>query len=345
VNYRSGAFVSAEYLMFKNFFKYSWLVLAVGLIIGAGLFILQTRHSPTALVQQQNSTLSLSTQTQTVKAVQTAKLHQGSSTVSASAKVAQAAFPRPDHVVVVMEENHSYADVIGSASAPYINSLATQGASFTNSHAVAHPSEPNYLALFSGSTQGLTSDACPVTYTGVNLAAELIQAGDSFGGYSEDLPAVGSAACYAPSALNALYARKHAPWVDFPALPASINMPWTSFPSDYSTLPTISIVVPDQVNDMHSASIQQGDTWLKNNIDSYVQWAKTHNSLLIVTWDEDDGSASNQIPTLFVGPMVKVGAYTEAINHYTILRTLEDFYMLPYANNSASATPISDVWQ
>jgi phosphatidylinositol-3-phosphatase len=287
----------------------------------------------------------LSIPKQTEKTVQTTVAHQGSSVASAATKIVQAVSPKPDHIVIVMEENHSYADVIGSANAPYINSLAAQGASFTNSHGVAHPSEPNYLALFSGSTQGLTSDACPVTYTGANLAAELIQAGDSFGGYSENLPSVGSTTCSAPNIFNVLYARKHAPWVNFPALPTSINMPWTSFPPDYSTLPTVSIVIPNQVDDMHSASIQQGDTWLKNNMDGYVQWAKTHNSLLIVTWDEDDGSASNQIPTIFVGPMVKGGTYSEMINHYAVLRTLEDFYKLPYANNSATATPISDVWQ
>src|SRR5258708_36025068 len=66
--------------------------------------------------------------------------------------------PRPDHVVIVIEENHSYAEIIGSANAPYINSLAAMGALFTNSFGVTHPSEPNYLALFSGSTQGVTDD-------------------------------------------------------------------------------------------------------------------------------------------------------------------------------------------
>ncbi len=272
--------------------------------------------------------------------------HKSSSALSSASVVrAQGVLPKPDHIVIVMEENHSSAEIVGSADAPYINSLATQGAVFTNSHAITHPSEPNYLALFSGSTQGLTSDACPVTYTGANLANELITAGDSFGGYSEDLPAVGSTTCYAPNIFNVLYARKHNPWVAFPDLPASVNMPWTSFPSDYSTLPTVSIVVPNQVHDMHSASVQQGDSWLQNNIDGYAQWAKTHNSLLIVTWDEDDSSASNQIATIFVGPMVKPGTYSESINHYTVLRTLEDLYKLPYANNSANATPISDVWQ
>ena len=76
-----------------------------------------------------------------------------------------AALPRPDHTVVVIMENHSYSDVIGSAGAPYINFLRTVGASFTDSHAVGHPSEPNYLALFAGTTKGLTDDSCPHTYS------------------------------------------------------------------------------------------------------------------------------------------------------------------------------------
>ena len=62
--------------------------------------------------------------------------------------------PRPDHVVIVIEENHSYSEIIGSSAAPYINSLAAQGALFTQSHATTHPSQPNYLHLFSGSNQG-----------------------------------------------------------------------------------------------------------------------------------------------------------------------------------------------
>src|SRR2546421_7412766 len=87
------------------------------------------------------------------------------------------AVPTPAHVVVVVEENHSYDEVIGVTDAPYINSLANQGASFTNSYAVTHPSQPNYLALFSGSTQGVTDDNATPTYTKANLGSELIAAG------------------------------------------------------------------------------------------------------------------------------------------------------------------------
>ena len=101
--------------------------------------------------------------------------------------------PRFDHIVVVMEENHSFSDIIGSSSAPYLNSLATQGASFTNSFAITHPSQPNYVALFSGSTQGLTSDNCPQIFTANNVGNEIRRAGLSFAGYSESMPLDGPA--------------------------------------------------------------------------------------------------------------------------------------------------------
>jgi phosphatidylinositol-3-phosphatase len=76
-----------------------------------------------------------------------------------------------------------------------------------------------------------------------------------------------------------------------------------------------------------------------------VAWAQTNNSLLIVTWDEDDNTSVNQIPTIFVGPMVKPGQYSEKINHYNVLRTLEAIYGLPYAGQSQSVKTILGVWQ
>lgn len=256
-------------------------------------------------------------------------------------RVQAATLPRPAHVVVVVEENHAFSEIIGSSSAPYINSLAQQGALFTQSFAVTHPSEPNYLALFSGSTQGITDDSCPHTFTTGNLASELIAANLTFTGYSEDLPEVGSAVC-----MSGLYVRKHNPWVNFSNVPSNDNQPFSSFPSssNFSALPAVSFVIPNLKDDMHNGTIQQADTWLKNNMDSYVQWARQNNSLLIVTWDEDDSSQNNQIATIFVGQPVKVGSYSETINHYNVLRTLEDMYRLPALGNSAGVPSIADCW-
>ena len=80
---------------------------------------------------------------------------------------------------------------------------------------------------------------------------------------------------------------------------------------------------------MHDGTIQEGDAWLKNNLSTYVNWAMNNNSVLIVTWDEDDGSQNNQIATIFVGGVIKPGQYSEMINHYNILSTIENLYGLP----------------
>jgi hypothetical protein len=71
----------------------------------------------------------------------------------------------------------------------------------------------------------------------------------------------------------------------------------------------------------------------------------SNNSVLIITWDEDDGSHNNQIPTVFVGGGIKPGQYSETINHYNVLRTIENLYGLPAPGNAANTTPITDVWK
>ncbi len=270
-------------------------------------------------------------------------------TVTPSTTPTSSSLPRYDHIVVVVEENHGYSEIIGSSSAPYINSLAGQGMLFTNSHAITHPSEPNYLDLFSGSDQGVIGDACDSSvYAPPDLGGQLIGAKYSFAGYSEGLAAAGDTSC-SNSATG--YARKHSPWANFSDTNGpTTNLPYSSFPTTtagYSSLPTVSFVIPNLTNDMHDGSIQQGDTWLQQNMDAYAQWAKTNNSLLIVTWDENDtytGDASNQIATLFVGQHVQVGTNNTSINHFSVLRTLEDMYGLQPINNATSASDILGVW-
>ncbi|SEG81218.1 acid phosphatase [Actinacidiphila yanglinensis] len=249
--------------------------------------------------------------------------------------------PTPSHVVVVMEENHSYADIIGNtSSAPYMNQLASQGALLTGSFGVTHPSEPNYMALFAGSTYGLSADTCPVNEGAqANLGSELLASGKTFKGYSEGLPSTGSTTCSSGS-----YARKHSPWINFSNVPTADSVPFTSFPTDYSTLPTVSFVIPNLKDDMHDGTITQADTWLKSKMSAYATWAKANNSLLIVTWDEDDYTENNQIPTLFVGAGVKTGHYSESVSHYNVLSTLEQFYGLAKVGSSASAAPVTDIW-
>ncbi len=254
--------------------------------------------------------------------------------------------PHLAHIVVVVEENHSYGEIVGSRDAPYLNALAAQGAVFTDAYGVTHPSQPNYLALFAGSTFGLGSDDCPQHLSGPNLASELLAQGLSFTAYSEDLPQAGYSGCQAGGDdFDPLYARKHAPWTNFANVPADANQPFSAFPADFSQLPTVAFVVPNQQHDMHSGSVAAGDSWLRQQLDAYAQWAPTHNSLLIVTWDEDDSSAANHVLTLFVGAHVQPGRYGETINHYAVLRTIEALFALPYTNEAAHATTIADIWQ
>ncbi|AUG76442.1 hypothetical protein CFP65_1552 [Kitasatospora sp. MMS16-BH015] len=261
---------------------------------------------------------------------------------AATTVAATAAVPRPDHVVVVVFENTSEGSIIGSPDAPYFNQLANSGANFTNAFAIEHPSQPNYLDLFSGSNQGVTDDSCPHTFSSDNEAAQLIAKGLTFTGYSETLPSAGSTVC---TAGTSGYARKHNPWVNFTNVPAADNQPFSAFPTDFTKLPTVSWVVPNLCNDMHDCSTATGDSWLQAHLDAYVQWAKTHNSLLITTFDEDDSSTSaNQIATIFDGQPVKVGTYTEHVDHFGVLRTIEDMYGLPYAGAAANATSITDAW-
>ena len=255
--------------------------------------------------------------------------------------LAAAAIPQPAHVVIVVEENRSESNIIGSKSTPFINALAANGANMAQSFAEAHPSEPNYLALFAGSTFGVTKDACPVNGGNTpNLASELLAAGDTFIGYAEGLPAVGSTACSAGK-----YARKHVPWANFSNVPPANSLPFSAFPmGNYANLPTVSFVIPNNDDNMHDGSVAQGDAWLSQQLSGYANWAVANNSLLILTWDEDDGGPRNQIPTVIYGAHVQPGTYNEPISHYSVLSTLEQMYGLPKTGNAANAAPIATIW-
>jgi phosphatidylinositol-3-phosphatase len=246
--------------------------------------------------------------------------------------------PRFDHIVVVVEENRADAEVLGSTDAPYINQLARSGLLLTNSYAITHPSQPNYVALFSGSTQGLSSDGCPNTFSGDNLAHQLLSRHQSFAGYSQSLPSAGYLGCSAGP-----YARKHAPWTDFANVPRSAGRPLAQFPS-YPDLPKVSFVIPDLNHDMHDGTIAEADAWLRSHLAGYVTWAESHNSLLVLTWDEDDRSAGNHIPTVLAGAHVPAAHYGKRVDHYTILRTIEAACGLPALGAAAHRAPITGVW-
>ncbi|MEI9898382.1 MAG: alkaline phosphatase family protein [Chthoniobacter sp.] len=273
--------------------------------------------------------------------------------------------PVYDHIVIVLEENKNYEEIIDNVWAPYINTvLRKEGAVFTQMFGEEHWSEGNYFWLFSGDDHGMGfADKMPQRpLTTSNLGEQILKKGSTFKGYSENLPAVGSAVVYAPPPPDrTLYARKHVPWVSFSNVPPSASVPFTEFPKDaagFQNLPTISFVIPNLLNDMHDGnpkdSVPLGDAWLKTNIDAYYQWAKTHNSLLVVTFDENDNKAGyrgltnpgvvpgpgpdqefrrdvqNRIPTFFAGAHVKAGEFPEGngLTHVNLLRTFEAMYGL-----------------
>ncbi|MCZ0985763.1 alkaline phosphatase family protein [Streptomyces diastatochromogenes] len=263
---------------------------------------------------------------------------------TSSTTASAVALPTPDHVVVVVMENHSYSQVIGSSSAPYINNtLKAGGANLTQSFGLTHPSEPNYYMLFSGSNQGRTDDSCvPVgSISAPNLGSELIAAGKTWKSYNESLPSQGSTVCSSGN-----YAQKHNPWFGFSNVPTNTAMTFAQFPTDYTTLPKVSFVVPNLCSDMHDCSVSTGDTWIQNNLGAYATWAQTHNSILVVTFDEDNKQSGNRIPTVLYGQHVTPGSSTATTyNHYNVLRTVEDLAGLTtHAGNAATASDIAGIW-
>lgn len=262
----------------------------------------------------------------------------GSPATSSAIRPTRAAAPgRWRHVIIVIEENHSYDQIMSSTEAPYMHRLAAQGANFTNAFAEVHPSQPNYIALMSGSTQGVTDDGCLSGSLGAdNLANQLLNAGYSFTGYAEGLPSPGSTVCHSDR-----YARKHCPWVNFSDIPGDLSQPMTSFPTDLNALPTVSFVIPDLDHDMHDGTIAQADTWLHDTLGGYASWASSHDSLLLVTWDEDNNTTRNQIPTIAVGAHVQSGRQDQRITHYSMLRTLEDAYGLAPLGQAAQADAVT----
>ena len=290
--------------------------------------------------------------------------------------------PVYDHIVVVIEENKDFEQIFGNEfDAPYIRNLAAEGASISRMFGEEHYSQGNYFWLFSGSNQNVGFfDQVPSAgnhpdypFKASNLGEQLIKKGLSFKGYSESLPDIGSEIDVDPpncSGNSCVYGRKHVPWISFANVPngttveTSSNLRFADFPSDYATLPTVAFVIPNLNNDMHNGkpakSIPAGDAWLRKNLDGYYQWAKTHNSLLIVTFDENDDKdkyhgltnplvspspaypptdehnqhlldLQNRIVTIFAGAHIKPGVYAEGkgITHVNILRTIEAMYGLP----------------
>jgi phospholipase C len=262
----------------------------------------------------------------------------------------------PQRIIVVVEENHSFDQIIGSPQAPFINGLAGQGTLLTSFFAITHPSLPNYIAMLSGDTQGITSDCGGCNVDAPNLVDQLEQAGISWKAYMEDLPAPCSDAHSAGP-----YAKKHDPFMYFasirndPARCAKV-VPANQLEADLAAgrLPRFVFITPNQDHDMHGAGqggddaalIRTADDWLGalyGKLAGSSAWRD--DTRLVVTWDEAGGgsrdgccgglAAGGHIPTIVAGPHVRPGRDAGDYDHYGLLRSVEAAFGLPFVGHAA----------
>ncbi len=231
----------------------------------------------------------------------------------------------PSHIVVLTLENEDFSSIVGDPTAPYLNSLIAQGMLFTDFSGELHPSQPNYLALFSGSTWGVTTNG-PIPQFPASvptLASALAAKGYTFGGYAET---------------SAVPERQ--PWIHF-ANSVADAYNFSAFPqtaAGFANLPTVSFVTPTDAHNLtplsdNGGGVAVGDAWVQANISAYAAWAQANNSLLIITFDENNTNPAvtlpNHITTIVVGAGVPAGVTNNSLaNHYSLLNTIEGFYGL-----------------
>jgi phosphatidylinositol-3-phosphatase len=262
---------------------------------------------------------------------------------------AQAA-PRPvpsfDHVIVIVFENKVRGSVLDNRSAPTFNSLASRYAVLAGYRGVTHPSLPNYLALISGSTQGITDDCTSCSTGGRSLADTLEAKGRTWKAYAEGLPRAGW-----NGAATGRYVKRHVPFLYFRRVvtrPARLRnvVPLSALSRDLAAkrLPDFSLVVPDMCHDMHDCSVATGDGWLKRFLPPLLRSRQLANSAIFIVFDESD-SADPRVAGLALGPLVRPGSvYAPAMSHYGLLRTIEDAWGLPRLGRSARVAPVTGIW-
>jgi hypothetical protein len=257
--------------------------------------------------------------------------------------------PKFAHVLVVVLENKDQSSVLGNSAGPNFNAFAQRYVVLSNYGGVAHPSLPNYLALISGSTQGITSDCTGCTVTGRSLADTLQRAHKSWKAYAEDLPSPGFT-----GASSGRYAKKHVPFLYFQKVltrPLRLRhvVPLTQFSRDLAArrLPSFLLIVPNMCHDMHDCSVRTGDTWLGGFLTPLLKNRQLRKSVIFVITDEPaDSNPSAPIAALALGPLVKPGSrFSAQTSHYGLLRTIEDAWRLPRLGQSARVKPITGIWR
>ena len=268
--------------------------------------------------------------------------------------------PNVAHVIVVVEENQSYGDVVGSPDMPYLNSLIKSGGLATQYFADAHPSLPNYFVLTAGSTITF-DDNFAGTVTQNNIVRVLTTGGKSWRCYAESLPQAG----YLGGDVSP-YIRHHVPFTYFsdvqssPAQAANI-VPFSQFTTDLASnnLPSYAFVVPNGVDDGHDCpggapicedtqQLINTDTWLQSNIDPLVKSAAFQNSILIITFDEGDLAdiehGGGHVATVIVSPKAKTGfqSSTLYLHESTLRLTLKALGLSNFPGNAANATDMGE---
>ncbi|MDQ2817131.1 MAG: alkaline phosphatase family protein [Candidatus Eremiobacteraeota bacterium] len=263
--------------------------------------------------------------------------------------------PNAAHVSVLIMENENYSALVAAGPPYLLGSLKPASAWFTQAYAVAHKSQPNYFALFAGTTEGLSgggqsTDACPpagAPYS-ADIAAEAIAGGFTFAGWVEDNIAWNACNYSRNDPAGApLQVNRHTPWVNFSDVPHSVVHDWPpgSVP-DVSA--NITFLIPSQMDNMHDSTIGYGDAYLASIVPGIMAYDAANNGLLVILWDEADADNTNgggHIAMLLVGPMIKPGSYSQTVNDYNVLRTIEDIYRLPYLGATGGAAALSGIWR
>jgi hypothetical protein len=270
--------------------------------------------------------------------------------VPVAAAAARPAVPRFAHVLVVVFENKERSEIAGSSAAPTFALLSRRYATLTHYEAVAHPSLPNYLALVSGSTHGISDDCTRCVVHGRSLADTLAAAGRTWKTYAEDLPSPGFTGASSDD-----YAKKHDPFVYFANVLARPGwlarvVPFAQLGPDArgGRLPDFSLVVPNLCDDMHDCPVATGDRWLRRNILPLLSSPALAGGVVFVVFDEGatDAGGGGQVEALVAGPLVRPGArFTRPASHYGLLRTIEQAWGLPLLGCSAAAAPITGIWR
>jgi hypothetical protein len=248
---------------------------------------------------------------------------------------------RRSHVFMIVMENKEAAHVVGSPNAPYFNKLARRYARPRGLYGIRHPSLPNYLALMSGDTHGITGDCTSCHVNARSLPDQLEETGQTWRGYMEDMPR----ACYGGAGRKG-YAKKHNPFMYFDAIRGSSSrckqhdVPYTALSRDLfkRKLADFSFISPNLCDDTHDCGLRTGDRFLAHLVPALLKEVGPH-GFLIVTYDEGETNASccggvahgGRVATVIAGPDVRRGATPQGpYSHYSTLRTLEDaFGLLP----------------